>query len=125
MPTSVPPADTLLLAAVRYLEHELMPTLDGYHRFQTRVTVNVLRTLERELRLAGPQREAERARLAALLGSGRDTAELDAMNVELADAIRAGRLPIDTPGLAAHLRASLGETLAINNPKWTQTRSTE
>ena len=44
MPQSTPKAAILLEAAVKYLESELMPTLDGYHRFQTRVTVNVLNT---------------------------------------------------------------------------------
>ena len=48
MPNSVPSAGTLLLAAARYLEDELLPTLEGYHRFQARVTVNVLRIVERD-----------------------------------------------------------------------------
>ena len=60
MPQSTPKAATLLEAAVKYLETELMPTLDGYHRFQTRVTVNVLNTVRRELELRGAQAEAER-----------------------------------------------------------------
>jgi hypothetical protein len=79
------------------------------------VTINALGTVERELRLSGTQREAERERLAALLGHAGD---VDALNLELADGIRDGRLPIDTPGLVPHLRAALREALAINNPKW-------
>ena len=53
MPQSIPKAAVLLEAAVKYLETELMPTLEGYHRFQTRVTVNVLNTVRRELELRG------------------------------------------------------------------------
>jgi hypothetical protein len=121
MPNSAPPAETLLQAAARYLEDELMPTLEGYHRYQTRVTVNVLRMVERELRLGASQDEAGRARLAALLDGHRDVADTAALNLELAAAIRDGRLPIDSPGLVKHLRASLGESLAINNPKWIET----
>ena len=68
MPQSMPDAPTLLGAAVKYLEDELLPSLDGYHRFKTRVTVNVLNTIRRELELRGAQAEAERARLAAILG---------------------------------------------------------
>ena len=64
MPQSIPKAAVLLEAAVKYLETGLMPTLDGYHRFQTRVTVNVLNTVRRELELRGAQAEAERSRLA-------------------------------------------------------------
>lgn len=117
MATSVPNADVLLRAALRYLERDLLPTLDGFHRFQTRVSVNALRTVERELRLRGSQRDAEGKRLASLLGHDGD---VDAMNVELAEAIRHETMPIDRPGLASHLRASLREALAINNPKWVQ-----
>lgn len=122
MPTSVPTADTLLQAAARYLEDELMPTLEGYHRFQTRIAVNVLRMVERELRLGASQDEAARERLLALLqhaNAGGDAADLD---LELAEAIRTGRMPTDAPGLARHLRTGLGEALAINNPAWTTLR---
>lgn len=105
MPNSVPPASTLLQAAARYLEEELLPTLEGYHRFQARVTVNVLRIVERELQGDTPAVDAA------------------AQNLALADAIRGGRIPIDTPGLAAQLRAGLGEALAINNPKWVHPES--
>ena len=119
MSTSVPPADTLLQAAASYLEDELLPTLDGYHRFQTRVTVNVLRMVERELRLGDSQEGSARARLLALLGGTHREGPTTALDLELADAIRDGRMPIETPGLRQHLRAGLGESLAINNPKWT------
>ncbi len=107
MPNSVPPASTLLQAAARYLEDELLPTLEGYHRFQTRVTVNVLRTVEREMRLGGLQDQTAAA----------------VESVALADAIRTGQIPIDSPGLASQLRADLGEALAINNPKWMHSES--
>jgi hypothetical protein len=108
MPDSIPSAETLLQAAARYLEEELMPTLAGYHRFQTRVTVNVLRMVERELRAAGDADAASSA-----VDSG------------LAEAIRTGRLPIDAPGLRRQLREGLAEALAINNPAWIQAPSAE
>ena len=115
MPQSIPKATVLLEAAVKYLETELMPTLDGYHRFQTRVTVNVLNTLRRELVLRGAQAEAERARLVAMLGHDGD---VETLSVELAERIRAGAIAIDDPALRAHVRQSLADALAINNPKW-------
>ena len=65
MPQSTPKAAVLLEAAVKYLETELMPTLAGYHRFQTRVTANVLNTVRRELELRGAQADDEHARLVA------------------------------------------------------------
>ena len=115
MPESIPKAAVLLEAAVKYLETELMPTLAGYHRFQTRVTVNVLNTLRRELELRGVQAVAERSRLVAMLGHDGD---VEALSVELAERIRAGAISIDDPALRAHVRQSLADALAINNPKW-------
>ena len=115
MPESIPKAAVLLEAAVKYLETELMPTLAGYHRFQTRVTVNVLNTLRRELELRGAQAAAERSRLVAMLGHDGD---VEALSVELAERIRAGAISIDDPALRAHVRQSLVDALAINNPKW-------
>jgi hypothetical protein len=115
MPESIPKAAVLLEAAVKYLETELMPTLAGYHRFQTRVTVNVLNTLRRELELRGAQAAAERSRLVAMLGHDGD---VEALSVELAERIRAGAISIDDPALRAHVRQSLADALAINNPKW-------
>ncbi len=115
MPESIPKAAVLLEAAVKYLETELMPTLAGYHRFQTRVTVNVLNTVRRELELRGAQADAERSRLIAMLGHDGD---VEALSVELAERIRAGGISIDDPALRAHVRQSLADALAINNPKW-------
>jgi hypothetical protein len=115
MPESIPKAAVLLEAAVKYLETELMPTLAGYHRFQTRVTVNVLNTLRRELELRGARAAAERSRLIAMLGHD---GEVEALSVELAEKIRAGAISIDDPALRAHVRQSLADALAINNPKW-------
>ncbi|HZC45233.1 MAG TPA: DUF6285 domain-containing protein [Candidatus Acidoferrum sp.] len=115
MPQSIPKAAVLLEAAVKYLETELMPTLEGYHRFQTRVTVNVLNTVRRELELHSAQADAECARLAAMLGHDGD---VEALSLELAERIRTGAISIDDPALRAHVRQSLADALTINNPKW-------
>lgn len=115
MSQPVPDAATLLQAAADYLEGDVLPTLDGYHRFQTRVTVNALRTVMRELRLAPAQRAEEHARLAALLGHEGDTVTLEA---ELAAALVDGTRAPDEPALLDHLRRTLRDALAIHNPKW-------
>lgn len=115
MPAIQPDAPALLDAAIDYLERELLPTLAGYHRFQCRVTVNVLAQVRRELALAPGQADAERTRLIALLGH---PGERDALSRELAARIRAGELALDDPALLDHLRQSLVEALRINNPKW-------
>jgi hypothetical protein len=115
MPASKPDAAALLDAAIDYLERELSPTLTGYHRFQCRVTVNVLAQVRRELALAPAQSDAERARLVALLGHA---GERDELSRELAARIRGGAVALDDPALLEHLRLSLVEALRINNPRW-------
>jgi hypothetical protein len=115
MPGSMPDAPMLLTAAVKYLEDELLPTLEGYHRFKTRVTVNVLNTIRRELELRGDQAAAERTRLTAILGHD---GEVDALSLELSERIRSGAIDLNDPALRAHLRQSVADALAINNPKW-------
>ena len=115
MPASKPEATVMLDAAIDYLERELLPTLAGYHRFQCRVTVNVLAQVRRELALAPGQAEAERTRLESLLGH---PGEHDPLNRELAARIRGGEIALDDPALLDHLRRSLFEALRINNPKW-------
>jgi hypothetical protein len=115
MPAIKPEPGALLDAAIDYLERELLPTLGGYHRFQCRVTVNVLAQVRRELALAPAQADAERDRLVALLGH---SGSRDELSRELAARIRAGDLALDDPALLDHLRRSLIEALRINNPKW-------
>jgi hypothetical protein len=116
MPASLPDAATLLKAAIRFMEEELLPELAGYHRFKTRVTVNVLSTIKRELELRTSQEKRESEGLADLLGHRGEVAELSR---ELAQRIREGAISPDDQALHEHLRGSLREALSINNPKWT------
>ena len=115
MPKSKPDATILLAAAIKYLEEELLPTLSGYHRFQTRVTINVLAIAAREFPLSERHAADEQARLSALTGHD---GTLAALNDELCTMIRSGALSADDPALRTHVRQSLAEALAINNPKW-------
>ena len=115
MPRSIPTASTLLSAAAKYLEEDLMPNLSGYHRFQTRVTVNVLNIIRRELELGPAQESEERDRLATLIGHD---GTADALNDELCELIGNDRIDVNDLALRAHIRRSLAGALTINNPKW-------
>lgn len=115
MSRAIPDASTLLQAAADHLEGELLPTLDGYHRFQTRVVVNALRIVMRELQSAPAHRAAEQARLTALLGHDGD---LEALEAELAGALVDGTRATTDPALIDHLHRTLRDALAIHNPKW-------
>jgi hypothetical protein len=115
MPQSFPDARTLLVAATRYMEDELMPTLNGYHRFKVRVTVNVLNTIRRELEMREGQARAEHQRLVAILGHEGD---LEALSRELAERIRKGDFSLEDQRLRSHIKQSLSDALSIANPKW-------
>ena len=115
MPQSTPDSTMLLLAAAKYLEEELMPTLDGYHRFKTRVTVNVLNTIRRELEVSASQAASEQERLIAILGHDGDVEDLSR---ELSERIRNGGIALEDTALGFHIRQSLRDALSINNPKW-------
>lgn len=117
MPTSLPPAPDLVAVVREFLENDLLPAagLDDDKRFNLRVAINLLATVEREIKL-GPQADAaEFERLATLIDDGNSVSEKNRL---LSQAIRAGAIRIDDPLLLDHLRHTLTDTLRINNPKW-------
>ena len=115
MPTDRPHVNELVEAVREFLEREVQPALEGSLNFHTRVAVNVLRIVERELDTGERLRADERARLVALLGREGD---LDKLSQSLIDGIRAGELDMNTPGLTDHLRATVLDKLAIDNPRY-------
>lgn len=115
MPRSIPDATILLQAAAEYLQNELLPTLSGYHSFQTRVTINVLNTVRRELEQGQAMDAAERERLVKLL---KRDGTLEELNDMLVAQIGNGQMALDDAELRQHIRRSLEEALRINNPKW-------
>ena len=105
----------LLPPILAFLREEVLPKLSGRDLYQLRVAINALDLVRRQLDLAPASDAAERARLTALLG--RD-GTLEALNAELAERIAAGDLTLETPGLAAHLRATAMEKLAVDQPSY-------
>jgi hypothetical protein len=117
MPTSLPSTHDLVAVVREFLERDLLPAtgLDDDKRFNVRIAINLLATVERELRL-GPQADAAEAeRLAALVKAENSISDKNRL---LSQAIRAGAISIDDPLLLEHLRHTLTDTLRINNPKW-------
>jgi hypothetical protein len=114
------PTATELVAAVRaFLEEDVMPAVDGRIAFHTRVAVNALGIVERELELGPALEETERARAVALLGTRASTDDTtSALETTLAAAIRAGDLGLDDPAVVEHVRQTVGDKLRIANPKY-------
>ena len=117
MPSSLPSAPDLLAVVREFLEADVLSAagLDEDKRFNVRVAVNLLATVERELRL-GPEAEAaEAVRLAALVPERGSVMEKNRL---LARAVREGTMASDDPQLLDHLRRTIIDTLRINNPRW-------
>jgi hypothetical protein len=110
-----PTAAELLEAVREFLERDVMPAVEGRVRFHSRVAVNALGMLERELRLGPELDAAERARLAALLGH---EADLRSLTVELAGRIRDGSLDDRRDDVFAAVRESVRAKLLIANPDY-------
>ena len=115
MPSSLPTAPEILTVIREFLEVEILPAVADDKRFNVRVAVNLLASVERELRLGPAADAAEAIRLAGLTGIEGPLAE---NNRRLAEAIRGGDIAIDDPQLLDHLRSTVEDSLRINNPKW-------
>lgn len=107
-----------LVAAVRsFIAETARPQLSGHAAFHARVAENALAIVERELAMAPAADAAARARLVALLGAG-EAASLDRLERRLSEAIRAGEMTPDTPGLLDHLKATAIDQVRIDQPKY-------
>jgi hypothetical protein len=110
-----PTAVELLEAIREFLEHDVMRSAEGRVRFHTRVAVNALGMLERELRLGPDLDVAEQQRLAALLGH---EADLPTLTAELARRIRDGSLDDRRDDVMAAVRESVRAKLLVSNPSY-------
>jgi hypothetical protein len=108
-PHDAPTAAQLVEAVREFLENDVLGATEGRVQFHTRVAVNVLRTVQRELEAGGAPAEAHGARLAAL-GVADDA--------ELAAAIRAGDLDDRYDEVKAAVWATVRDKLAVANPRY-------
>lgn len=110
-----PRGPALLDAVARLLREVLLPQLQGSAAFQARVAANAVDLAAREMRLGPGADAAAAARLQALLQHG---GPADALDAELALAIRSGAIDDQDPALRAHLWASTLDKLAIDQPAY-------
>ena len=110
MASDRPTAAELVEAVREFLERDVMGATEGRVQFHTRVAINALGMVERELR-ANPEfaaaEAANRARSSELVARIRDGSlddQLDAVRAEVRDAVRA-KLLVANPG---YLRGDAG-----------------
>lgn len=112
--SQLPMPAELLEGVASFLKEDVAAALDPHNAFLARVAANSLRIAQRELQYGGPLAAREAARLTALLGR---EDEPDLLRRELVNRLRSA-LPLDTPGLAAHLRHTVAGQLAIDQPNY-------
>ena len=104
-----PTAEELVTAVREFLERDVMAATSGAVQFHTRVAINALAAVERELRDGVPMGQAYEVRMAALGFSS---------EAELADAIRSGALDDRYAEVVAAVRATVHDKLSVANPKY-------
>src|SRR5262249_16221670 len=92
-----------------------MAATEGRVQFHTRVAINAVGMIERELVVGARFAGSGRARARELLGHDGD---LDDLERELAACIRAGSLDDRLDEVRAHVRQTVREKLLVANPKY-------
>lgn len=108
-PHDRPTADELVEAVREFLERDVMPATEGRVQFHTRVAVNVLAMVQRELELGPEQAAAHHERLEAL-GFAHEA--------ELAAAIRRGDIDDRYDEVKEAVAATVRDKLTVANPKY-------
>jgi len=108
-PHDSPSAAQLVEAVREFLERDVMAATEGRVQFHTRVAVNVLGMVQRELELGGAQEAAH----------GEGLARLGFVSeADLAAAIRAGDVDDRLAEVTAFVRATVEDKLRVANPRY-------
>jgi hypothetical protein len=111
-----PTASELVTAVREFLERDVFGAVEGRVRFHTRVAMNALAMVERELDAGRAQADRHAADLAAL-----GVAD----EAELAAAIRDGRLDARMPEVVEVVRRTVKAKLEVANPGYLGTTETQ
>jgi hypothetical protein len=121
-----PTGPELLRAVERFLEHEVVPRLDGPRRYHARVAANLVAIVAREIETEEAQLRSEWERLGSLLGLSEQRPEARAALRDavaertraLAHRIRRGDADRGDwrRELIAHLRRTVADKLAVSKP---------
>ena len=120
--TQTPSDDALLAATIDYLEAQLLPVLEGEHRFKTRLAVNALKVLGR-----GQQARAGGGGPMVIdfsSDTSSDTSSESSSEVRqnpsevLAHKVRHREVALYDVAVLAQIEQWLQKSLAVNNPKW-------
>ena len=111
----MPRADELLTSVRNFLREDVMDATAGRTQFLARVAGNSLDIVQRELALGAENRLLEQQRLARLLDRDGPLADL---RWQLVNGLRDGSVALDDPHLIAHLRTTVVNQIAIDQPRY-------
>jgi len=113
--TQLPMPAELLEGVAKFLKDDVAGTTDDPHKgFLARVAANSLGIAQRELTCGSQLAESERQRLQVLFNGDES---LDVLRWTLVNELR-DTMPLETPGLAEHLRQTVAAQLAIDQPRY-------
>lgn len=111
----MPRIDELLISVRDFLRNDVMEETQGRANFLSRVASNSLDIVLRELAIGPVQQQQEHARLRALLNSEDDRL---ALQWQLVKKLREGSISLDDERLTSHLRQTVVNQIAIDQPKY-------
>ena len=115
MPTNRPNMQELVEAVREFLENKVQPAIDGQISFHTRIAINMLKIVERELDLGPKLNQEETGRLKQILGQ---EGSLEDLNAALCEKLKSGEMDYQSDELTEHLQKSALGKLAIDNPEY-------
>ena len=116
----IPRTDELLVSVRDFLRNDVMDETTGRANFLSRVAANSLDIVLRELSLGPMHQSLELKRLQALFQSKES---LDALKWQLVTQLRDKQISLDNDALQNHLRQSVVNQVAIDQPKYSGLRN--
>jgi hypothetical protein len=108
-PHDRPTAAELLEALHEWMERDLLPGVDGRLQFHTRVAINMIDIVRRELEL-GPDQEIQHQEVLSSFGMNDDA--------ELAEVIREGAFDSNLVEVLNRLRPVVEDKVRVANPRY-------
>ncbi len=113
--SEMPRINELLISVRDFLHGDVMAATEGRTNFLSRVAGNSLDIVLRDQALGPEHRRLEYDRLKILL----DTDDsLEELRWRLTNGLRSGEIALECPGLAEHLRQTVVNQIAIDQPKY-------
>jgi len=113
--SEMPRLNELLISVRDFLRDDVMSATKGRTNFLARVGGNSLDIVLRDLALGEEARALEHKRLQKLLGS---RAGLDELRWQLVHALRDGTMALENQELQTHLRSTVANQIAIDQPRY-------